>query len=569
VTNRFSSLGATLRGSVQELVSPFGRRSPLFIGFLCLAAAIPAYFAIHTHLAWEDFFITYRYSENLARGHGLVYNSGERVYGFTSPLNTLIPAFFAAVLAARDFVVPLWLYRCVSLVGLLFASVSIVNVFSRGEGASRIRILVGFVFPVIAALEIKSTAFAMSGQEAGLVLGFLAPAFAIAALGWVPHRILGGILWAGLLYSRPDAFVYMAAIAIAAVAFSPGPRKPLISAFIQSALICGLLYLPWLLFTGSYYGSPVPHTIIAKHNLIDYAHNGFGMTAALVAGFRAAPSVVCRALAPIYDQLSTGAGSWPPWLHDAELVLGLAAVSYWLVPSRDRFGRMASLVSFVLLLYLIYTDIASQYCPWYYPPLAFMCLVTLASAAATLAERFTRMPARAACAGALIAGLLFFLGFIFVSSLAPIRFKQDVIDSGQRRQIGLWLKAHVAENEFVYLEPLGYIGYFSERRMVDWPGLVSPAVVEARRKIGPKESYFTWAEVAELIKPPWIVARANESMFMGKSDYLSHNYELMAVFDDRKAIDALGAEAAAPGMNLAYPEALFVVYRRTGGSGLH
>jgi len=547
---------------VRELVSPFERRSPLFLGLLCLAAAIPVFFAVYTNLAWEDFFITYRYSENLARGHGLVYTAGERVYGFTSPLNTLIPAFFAAVLAARDYVLPLWLYRAVSLAGLLFASVSIVSVFARGAGASRIRVAIGVLFPVIAALEIKSTAFAMSGQEAGLVLGFFAPAFAIAVLDWTPHRVLGGILCAGLLYSRPDAFVYMAAIALAAVAFAPGPRKPLVGALGQSALICGLLYLPWFLFTWYYYGSPVPHTVIAKHDLVGYAHGGFGVMAAVAAGLGAVPSVLCRALAPIYDQLNAAPGSWPAWIHDAELALELVAVSYWLVPSRDRLGRMASLVSFVLLGYLTYTDIASQYCPWYYPPLAFMSLVTLASAAATLAEQFASSRLRNACAGAMLAGLLFFLGFIFVSSLAPIRFKQEVIDGGQRRQIGLWLKAHVAGNEAVYLEPLGYIGYFSQRRMLDWPGLVSPAVVEARRKIGPKESYFTWAEVAEAIKPPWIVARANESLFMGQNAYLAHHYELKAVFDDRKAIDQLGPKAVAPGMSIAYPDALFVVYRR-------
>jgi hypothetical protein len=551
-----------LRLSLRELFSPFAWRSPVFIGLLCAAAAIPVLFALYTHLAWEDFLITYRYSENLARGHGLVYTAGERVYGFTSPLNTLLPALFAFATAAKDFTLPLWLFRGVSLAGLIFAWVSIESVFSRGTAGSRIRFLVGCLFPVIAALEIKSTAFAMSGQEAGLVLGFLAPAFAIAILGWAPHRILGGVLFAGLLYSRPDAFVYMAAIALAALAFESGPRRPLVVALAQSVLISVLLYLPWLLFAWLYYGSPIPHTVIAKHNLVAYAPDGYGLTAALVAGFHSAPSVISRALAPIYDMLNSGPGSWPVWMHDAELLLELVAFLYWLVPSRDRLGRMASLASFVLLGYLIYTDLASEYSPWYYPPLAFLSLVTLASAAATLAERAAQPALRYVFSAAMVSGLLFFLGFIFFSSLAPIRFKEEVIDGGQRRQIGLWLKAHVAPNETVYLEPLGYIGYYSGCRIADWPGLVSPAVVEARKKIGPAKNYFTWGEVAEAIKPSWIVARANESEFIARSDYLDHHYELMAVFDDRKAIDQLGAKATARGMNISYPEAIFGVYHR-------
>jgi hypothetical protein len=552
-----------MRDSFRELLSPFERRSPIFIGLLCLGAAIPAFFAFYTHLAWEDFLITYRFSENLAHGHGFVYNPGERVYGFTSPLNALLPALFAVIFAAKDFVLPLWLFRAVSLAGLIFAWISIVSVFARGAEASRIRTLIGFLFPVIAALEIKSTAFAMSGQEAGLVLGFLAPAFAIAILGWGTHRILGGVLWAGLFYSRPDAFVYIGAIALAAVVFESGPRKPLLVALAQSALICVLLYLPWVVFTWVYYGSPIPHTVVAKHNLVDYAPEGYGPAGVIVALFQSAPSVICWAISPIYDTLKSGPGSWPSWLHDSEMYLELFTIFYWLVPSRDRFGRMASLVSLVLLVYLTYTDLASQHCPWYFPPLSFMSLVTLASAAATIAEKFSGAALRYACAAVMVSGLLFYLGYIFFSSLAPIRFKEVVIDGGQRREIGLWLKDHVGPKEVVYLEPLGYIGYYSGCRMADWPGLISPEVVKIRDKIGPTKAYFTWKEVAEALKPEWIVARPNESWFMQQSDYLSHHYELVMAFDSRKAVDDLGLKGQAPGMHLAYSELIFGIYHRT------
>ncbi|MBU6216640.1 MAG: hypothetical protein KGR17_08545, partial [Acidobacteria bacterium] len=34
--------------------------------------------------AQDDAFITYRYSRNLARGEGLVFNTGERVEGYTN-----------------------------------------------------------------------------------------------------------------------------------------------------------------------------------------------------------------------------------------------------------------------------------------------------------------------------------------------------------------------------------------------------------------------------------------------------------------------------------------------------
>lgn len=41
----------------------------------------------------DDFMITQRYAQNLARGHGLVFNRGERVEGFSNPLTVLAISF--------------------------------------------------------------------------------------------------------------------------------------------------------------------------------------------------------------------------------------------------------------------------------------------------------------------------------------------------------------------------------------------------------------------------------------------------------------------------------------------
>jgi arabinofuranosyltransferase len=44
----------------------------------------------HEVLAYDDAFISFQYARNFARGLGLVFNPGERVWGFTSPLQTLM-----------------------------------------------------------------------------------------------------------------------------------------------------------------------------------------------------------------------------------------------------------------------------------------------------------------------------------------------------------------------------------------------------------------------------------------------------------------------------------------------
>ena len=196
------------------------KKPPLHVCMILgVSAAIPLYFTFATGLVWEDFLITYRFSENLAHGQGLVYTPGEHVHGVTSARNVLLPALFAWISGATDFALPLWLFRLVSLAGLVVACISVTSVLMQEYAGGRAALLSCCLFPLIAVLEIKTTAFAMNGQEAGLVLAFLAPAFALVWLGWKKYASLGGVLWAGLMYSRPDACIYIAFLGFTAFCF--------------------------------------------------------------------------------------------------------------------------------------------------------------------------------------------------------------------------------------------------------------------------------------------------------------------------------------------------------------
>jgi hypothetical protein len=275
--------------------------------------------------------------------------------------------------------------------------------------------------------------------------------------------------------------------------------------------------------------------------------------------WQGAPQVLCWVLAPIYDWQDAGTGTWPKWIHDVMLPFELLAILYWLIPSRDRLGRMASLYCFGMFGYLLYVHMTTQHAPWYFPPLAFMSVLAIVSAAATATDRI-RNRAMAALTGILaVAGLGGLLGFIFFSSITPIRFKQDVIEWGHRREIGLWLKAHVQPGETVYLESLGYIGYFSRCTMLDWPGLVSPKVVAARRILGLKSGY-TFIPVAEKLQPSWIVARLDDIEELQHTESLSKNYTIVKTFDVTQQARDMGD---IPGIRMVYGECRFYILRRT------
>lgn len=397
---------ASLRPSWRVLLSCLNNPSPALRLSLGLAVVLPLVFALYTGLIWEDFFITYRTSENLAQGHGLVFTPGERVQGFTSPINTLLPALVAWVTQAADFRVPLLVYSVVSLAALLFGVISITSILAaepKPEGRHR---WLWLLFPVLVVLEIKITAFTMSGQEAGFMLCFLAPIFALAYVGWPRHWAFGGICFAGLMYTRPDGFVYIGAVVAATLAFSPEPRRPLLAALLRSALLGAVLYLPWFLFAWSYYGSPIPHTIMAKHQPMPEIYQQYGPLGAFVGSFLLLPERLCGTLLAIYDYGNKGGeGAWPVWTRAFALLAELIAVTYWLIPTGDRMGRMASFAAMLGVAYLSYASLIAPASPWYYPPVAFLSLLallrlctTVPDFSVTLAGRRSPLPrSRARC----------------------------------------------------------------------------------------------------------------------------------------------------------------------------
>jgi hypothetical protein len=87
-----------------------------------------------------------------------------------------------------------------------------------------------------------------------------------------------------------------------------------------------------------------------------------------------------------------------------------------------------------------------------------------------------------------------------------MKVQQEEIEMNGRYKIGCWLHEHAQPGDQVYVESLGYIGYFSDAVMVDWPGLVSPQVVRLKRRVG------NMYEMPAVLKTEWVVARGTEVM---------------------------------------------------------
>lgn len=520
------------------------RRVPLL--FLLLIPLVTIAYVLYTGHVWEDFFITYRHSRNLAEGNGLLFQPGEKVHGFTSAINVLLPAAFAVLTGESDYVVPLWLYRIVSIAALTIGGFLICRLLVASSGRPTACL---YFFALLFALEIKTIAFATNGQEAGFMILFLMLAIVAVVQGMGRFWKVAGLAWAGLMYSRPDGFVYIAAAAAASVVFKhETARTDALKGCLKAAALCTALYLPWFVGTWIYYGSPVPHTILAK-SVLSVSHP---LPQQVVRGLK---SVLVNSRA-VFEPIYAFLGGWPAWVFVAAQACGLFCWVYWMFPTADRVGRICSFVFFLVVGYLAVVSLRSYVVPWYLPPAAICGTVVLAVGPAHLARRWLGQSWAHAATAINVACLGFFI-FVFAQQTIQMRIQQREIELDHRREIGRWLSGRVGPDEAVFLECLGYIGYFSNARMLDWPGLASPRVMRAARASLPIE-HFT--DLIPQLEPTWLVLRPGEAKHAMADASTEAQYQLVRDFDVR---GRLAQYRSIPGRGYLDIDARFLVYRRS------
>jgi hypothetical protein len=106
-----------------------------------------------------------------------------------------------------------------------------------------------------------------------------------------------------------------------------------------------------------------------------------------------------------------------------------------------------------------------------------------------------------------------------VAYVVPLPFRAKVerqvqynIENRVRDPLGRYLAAVVKPGETVASESSGYVGYYTNSTLYDYPGLESPTVVSALETA--KESghpVFPVVGVATLLHPDWLVLRPGEA----------------------------------------------------------
>lgn len=429
---------------------------------LGLAASLWTAFRLWSCHQLEDALITFRYAANLATGQGLVYNPGEWVLGTTTPLWTLLLAALGAVAGATWIPTLGWILGILAGLGVLALHADLVA--DLGRPWTWIAVAIGVAHPAF----LWSTT---GGMETPLVLLGMAAALAARQR---EHAARTGILLGLLMLTRPDGVLF-AGVVLAS--WGRDWRR-----WVRAGGVAAAVVVPWLIMATLLYGSPIPHSVLAKRAIAVPVESdaAWWWSSLAVARF--------------------GHLGWWIWMGLAGL--GLAS------PHRGLRRLTAILLAFAGVYLAAFLIGDSPRFDWYRVPAAWATLLPGVIGAHALATRSGswRRPR------VVLAAML--LAFVGIQSgqkswrEAHDRHVHAANEVGLRRAVGEWLAANTRPDATVAMEAIGYQGWYSGRRVVDLAGLVSPEVVAlGGRDLGNADRFVA---VLDSLRPDLVVLRSFE-----------------------------------------------------------
>lgn len=414
-------------------------------------------------LRFEDQLIVLRYARNLAEGNGLVYNVGEQVMGFTTPLFTVLSSVFVVLGGDQA---AAWQNGFGLLCMLGTAAIAARLLVRLGAGAAS---------PLVVALVTFNPAVAYNYLYVGMEIHLFALLFLLALdLHLSEHDAAAAVTSALLFLTRPEG----ALLAGMLIAHRWLGRR---QAPLTQALAALATALPWLIFAALYYGDVLPKTLGAKQgeSIIPPWHY-LDLVREVYAG---AGNSLLAAWSNSLAETIAG-----PLLLIALLVVGATALL-------RRRPALWPLIAFPFCSVLGYAAIGSlPGYTWHYYTLnvlgAFLIALGLHAAlvgtgrlcrqAAELLPATVRFPPRQ---GRLVAFLLTALPILALTlpllrdTSRQIRHRIEPTAREQRLEdMGRWLAERYEPSTSVLVREIGHVGWISGLRIVDRGGLVTPGL---------------------------------------------------------------------------------------------
>ena len=231
-----------------------GARGPaLLVLALIAGAALFSVFAVGQGYWCDDSFISYRYARHLVEGHGLVYNPGDPVEGYSNFLWTMV----AALGIALSFE-PIYFTQGAALVA---QAATLWFVFRLGGLLGRTG-WQAVLAPALLSVSVAFVAYPMTGMETSLFVALTTGAFLLLAGRAEDSRGRGallGLVLLGMAMTRIDGFVPIALLLSFPLLFE---RRWRLLGWPLLVLVVGLV--AWHGWRLSYYPTALPNTFHAK-----------------------------------------------------------------------------------------------------------------------------------------------------------------------------------------------------------------------------------------------------------------------------------------------------------------
>ena len=441
-----------------------------------------AFWAISNRM-FEDGLTTITHARNVPLGLGLVHHPGEgHVHGFTSALGVLIPLAGELVQQGSG----IFMIRVASLVAVCVALVY-ARLICRDLGLGAWP--TGFVLAYL-AFDQNMIFYGMSGMETQLAVAIL-----LAGVYHVRrHDLVASGIWLGLApLARPE-FLLWVVPALAYLGIHNRKRAA------QSALIAAVILAPWILFTLVYYGSPIPNTVIAKSTVTPIPSILTGTWFAwLIGQVTGHVALLLYHLEPFREVWSTAAAPVPtPFLLIVAVITAdLVVVGLWVSRRVPGFWLVTGFLA-LFFAYRIYFIPVLFYYDWYLPP--FLALVMIVAAIGL--QRVTAVSARSANVLATVLAVAFaiHMPFSFI-----VEGKVQSVENQVRTNAAMYLKTAVPPGQSVVSESAGYIGFYGDVKLFDYPGLTSPTTVHVLQQLPPDKRDME--HVIAVLQPDWLVLR--------------------------------------------------------------
>ena len=433
------------------------------------------------HLSlFDDAYISLRYASNLAEGHGLVWNVGERVEGYTNFLWTVLIALLLRLTPLEAPLLALVLGGLVFILNLIVAA----QLEERLLGALGSPTKLAFA-PLLLALHSVFIAYGSTGMETGLC-ALLVSLGALALCGPWSGRgtLLAGAALIAATLCRPDhALFYVVGTAVVVLQElsllrqhqARGEVLPLWASARRAALYAApftvyLAYLGWKLH---YYGQLLPNTYYAKSADMSWYSQGLIYLLLFVIGTSA---FVPLGLASVawFRLRRRSAPAWQRFVLFSAGGTGLYCLYVAKVGGDFMHGRFV--VSLIPLLFVFASIGVRSLAPWQRDRASIGRWLSWAIAAGLLVASVQPLP--------LFDGTQAHFGVVDESTYYRVTgVRGEVRVDHNHWKVGTFLRDKLTVRG---IEPIlgtggiGMVGYYSKLPLVDVYGLTDPITAHRR-----------------------------------------------------------------------------------------